>query len=84
MYRYIYKHAFPLLATGDGSAWDAARGESGRFRLFDRCFDRGDHFGVAGWPLHDIAIINIVWCMAYKRGGGGGAHVAKSAAIVLQ
>ena len=24
------------------------------------------------WPSHDIAITNIVWCMAYKRGVGGG------------
>ena len=22
----------------------------------------------SGWPLHDVAITNIVWCMAYKRG----------------
>jgi len=21
------------------------------------------------WPLHDIAIANIVWCMAYRSGG---------------
>jgi len=29
---------------------------------------------VAGWPLHDVVIANIVWCMAYTRevkGGGG-------------
>jgi len=25
-----------------------------------------------GWPLHDIVIANIVWCMAYKREVGGG------------
>jgi len=32
----------------------------------------------AGWPLHDIAIPNIVCCMAYKRGvGGGGAYIAQ-------
>jgi len=24
------------------------------------------------WPLHDIAMINIGWCMAYQRGFGGG------------
>jgi len=24
------------------------------------------------WPLHDTAITNIVGCMAYKRGVGGG------------
>jgi len=32
---------------------------------------------VATWPLHDIAITNILWCMAYKRGfGGGGVYCA--------
>jgi len=25
----------------------------------------------AGWPLHDIAITNIVWFIAYKGGGRG-------------
>jgi len=24
------------------------------------------------WPLHDIVIANIVWCMAYTREVGGG------------
>jgi len=29
------------------------------------------------WPLHDIAITNIVWCTIYKRGvGGGGVYCA--------
>jgi len=32
---------------------------------------------VVSWPLHDIAIANIVWCMAYKRRVGGGAYIAK-------
>jgi len=37
------------------------------------------------WPLHDIATTNIVWCMAYARGlGGGGAYMRNSRAIVLQ
>jgi len=27
------------------------------------------------WPLHDIAIINIVWRMAYKEGVGGGYYI---------
>jgi len=26
---------------------------------------------VTTWPLHDIVIINLVWCMAYKRGVDG-------------
>jgi len=30
----------------------------------------------AMWPLHDIATTNIVWCMAYGRGGGGGGYIA--------
>jgi len=29
------------------------------------------------WPLHDIAIANIVWCIAYKRGvRTGGVYCA--------
>jgi len=38
------------------------------------------------WPLHDIVIANIVWCIAYKGGIGGGAYIAKWACklIVLQ
>ena len=31
----------------------------------------------ATWPLHDIAITNIVWCTAYKRGVGGGSYIAQ-------
>ena len=27
--------------------------------------------GSPPWPLHDIAVSNFVWCMAYKRGVGG-------------
>jgi len=33
------------------------------------------------WPLHDIAITNIVWCMTYIRGLGGGVVYY---AIVMQ
>ena len=29
------------------------------------------------WPLQDIAITNIVWWMAYKRGVAGGAYIAQ-------
>jgi len=29
------------------------------------------------WPLHDIAIADIVWCMAYTRVRWGGAYVAQ-------
>jgi len=29
------------------------------------------------WPLHNIAITNIVCCIAYKRGVGGGARLAQ-------
>jgi len=29
------------------------------------------------WSLHDIAIANIVWCMAFKGGVGGGACIAQ-------
>ena len=26
----------------------------------------------AVWPLHDIPVSNIVWCLTFKRGVGGG------------
>ena len=29
------------------------------------------------WPLHDNATTKMVWCTAYKRGGGGGAYIAQ-------
>ena len=35
-----------------------------------------DLLTLAGWLLHDIAITNIVWCMAYTKGVGGGAYIA--------
>ena len=31
---------------------------------------------ISRWPLHDIAIANIVWCTAYTRGSGIGSHIA--------
>jgi len=37
------------------------------------------------WPLHDIAIIDIVWCMAYKGGGSVGRRILRNGrAIVSQ
>jgi len=40
---------------------------------------------MVGWPLHDIVINNMVWCIAHTRGGGG-APVAEwgGNAAVLQ
>jgi len=35
------------------------------------------------WPLQDIVITNIVWCMAYTREVGGGGMLPNSCAIVL-
>jgi len=32
---------------------------------------------LTGWPLHDIAITNIVWFAAYKRGVGKRAYIAQ-------
>jgi len=29
------------------------------------------------WPLHDIAMTNIVWCMTYKGGVGGASYIAQ-------
>jgi len=37
----------------------------------------GDGNGGTSWHLHDIAIANIVWCMAFKGGVGGGACIAR-------
>jgi len=46
----------------------------------DIAHSRGDdviYLDITPWPLHDIAIANIVWSMAYKRGVGGGAYIAQ-------
>jgi len=29
------------------------------------------------WPSQDIAMANIVWCMAYTRGAGGVSNIAQ-------
>jgi len=29
------------------------------------------------WPVHDIAITNIVWCMAYQKGVEGASYIAQ-------
>jgi len=29
------------------------------------------------WPLHDIVITNVVWCVAYKRDAEGGSYIAQ-------
>jgi len=31
----------------------------------------------AAWPSQDIAMANIVWCMAYTRGAGGVSNIAQ-------
>ena len=36
------------------------------------------------WPLHDIAITNIVWCMSYTGEVGGGRILRNGRAIALQ
>jgi len=39
----------------------------------------------AAWPLHDIAITNIVRCMTFKRGGSVGWRILRNGrAIVSQ
>jgi len=42
-------------------------------------FDRavGAENKMATWPLQDIAITNIVWCVAYERGVGRGSYTAE-------
>jgi len=37
----------------------------------NRLWSRGQQW-VSTWPLHDIVIANIVWCIAYKREVGRG------------
>jgi len=29
------------------------------------------------WPLHNIVMANIVWCVAYKRGVEEGSYIAQ-------
>jgi len=43
------------------------------------CVEAQDAFQC--WPVHNIAITNSVWCMAYKGGGGGGGggYIAQKA-----
>jgi len=36
------------------------------------------------WPLHDIVIINIVWCVVCKGGSVGGRVLRDRRALVLQ
>jgi len=44
----------------------------------------GDKY-VANRPLHDIAITDIVWCLAFTGGVGGGGRISRNGnAIVLQ
>jgi len=38
--------------------------------------EAGVRDGVDIWPLHNIAITNIVWCMAYQRRVGGASYIA--------
>ena len=40
-----------------------------RIRLFVCLFvhDGATDKALGGWPLHDLVITNIVWCIAYKR-----------------
>ena len=33
--------------------------------------------GLWSWPLHDIAITNIVWCTVYEWGVGERAYIAQ-------
>jgi len=48
-------------------------------------YGRPEPWRSVGWPLDDIAITNIVWCMAYKGGVGGGGRILRyGCAIVLQ
>ena len=37
-------------------------------------YRRGDP--AISWPLNDIVITNIVWCMAHTRGVGWGSYIA--------
>jgi len=45
------------------------------------CLHRGDQAGVvnplSNWPLHNIVITSIAWCMAYKREVEGGSYLAQ-------
>jgi len=49
-----------------------------------RVHSRESYFELKLAPLHDSAIANIVWSMAYKRGVGGGRMLRNICAILLQ
>jgi len=39
----------------------------------------------APWPLHDIAIPNIVWCIEYNRGvGSGEGRILRKSRVIVQ
>jgi len=45
----------------------------------------GNEYRIQDWPLQDIVITNIVWCMAHTQGRGRGACILPNRrAIVLQ
>ena len=64
-------------------------GRASRF-LWSRCVYIGRVLavflivGITGWPLHDIVIANIVWCMTYTREVEGGLILPNTCAIVFQ
>jgi len=39
--------------------------------------ERGQGVQCSVWPIHDIAITNIVWLAAFKRGAGKRAYIAQ-------
>jgi len=50
-----------------------------RNTLFRRKKDSEAVLGVwlPAWPLHDIGMANIVWCMAFKTGVEGDSYIAQ-------
>jgi len=81
-YTYIYTHTH-VCVLGLTPNLDI-------YRIFTPTNPGRDHCathidGTLGWPLHDIVINNMLWCIKYKRGlGGGGRILPSSRALVFQ
>jgi len=67
--RYHHKYRFWVHPAQTHAGHVGAAGGKAA-RRGRRCSTPGEY--ISDWPLHDIVITNIVWCIAYKREVGGG------------
>ena len=77
MYIYIYIHIYiphrPQPNRRSSPREPSLRYRQGRYTA--QLCTVPEH--TSAWPSHDVVIANIVWCMAYTRGLGGGAYITK-------